>query len=61
MIYIDTGKTVKEFYTDKKTEKAIRVLLEGNEDILHTESIEGCTVAIVDYDEKCSEKCPFRA
>ena len=57
MIYIDNGKTVKEYYTDKKTEKAIRVLLEGNEDILHTESIEGCTVAIVDY----SEKYPLRA
>ena len=52
MIYIDNGNTVKEYYTDKKTEKAIMTLLEANKDLCHSETIDGCGVKIVDKEDE---------
>ena len=45
-IYIDNGKTVEEYYTDKRIEKAIRYLLNSIEDIMSSETSEGYTVEI---------------
>lgn len=50
-IYIDNGKTVKEYCTDNKTEKAISVLLEQIEDMMFSETIEGCCVVIKDKND----------
>ena len=51
MIYIDNGTTVKQYYTDKRIEKAIMILLEANEDLCHSETIDGCGVKIVDKEK----------
>lgn len=48
MIYIDNGKTVTEYYTNRKTEKAIQSLLSEIEDMFFTESVEGMKVEIVE-------------
>lgn len=54
-IYIDNGKTVKHYCTNKKTDKAIITLLEQM-DIAGSETKEGYRVAytereVFDYDE----------
>ena len=46
MIYIDNGKTVKEYYTDSKIEKAVKTLLDSIENIISSETFEGYTVEI---------------
>ena len=46
MIYIDNGKTVKQYETDKRTEKAVMTLLELNEDMMFSETHEGYEVTI---------------
>ena len=45
-IYIDNGKTVKHYCTDKRTEHAISTLLEKIEDITYSETHEGYCVDI---------------
>ena len=45
-IYIDNGKTVKHYCTDKKTENAIITLLNKIEDISWSETHEGYCVDI---------------
>ena len=47
MIYIDTGKIVKYYYTNRKTERAIETLLEQIDEMMFAETVEGCTVDIV--------------
>jgi len=42
----NNGKTVKEYYTDSKIEKAIQDLLDRMEDIISSETFEGYTVEI---------------
>jgi len=54
MIYIDNGKTVKEYYTDKIIEKAIRDLLDRMEDIISSETFEGYTVEIRERNDEPS-------
>lgn len=62
MIYIDNGKTVTEYYTNRKTEKAIRSLLSEIENLFSAESFDGMTVKIVErggekeWQEKSGEK-----
>ena len=48
MIYIDNGKTVTEYYTNRKTEKAIQSLLSEIENLFSAESFDGMTVKIVE-------------
>lgn len=52
MIYIDNGKTVKQYETDKRTEKAVMTLLELNENIMFSETHEGYEVTIQEKEEK---------
>ena len=42
----NNGKTVKEYYTDSKIEKAVKTLLDSIEDIISSETFEGYTVEI---------------
>ena len=56
MIYIDNGKTVKQYETDKRTEKAIMTLLELNEDMMSSETHEGYEVAIKEKEKKEGRK-----
>ena len=51
MIYIDNGNTVKQYYTDEKTEQAISTLLEQIEDIFFSETLEGYTIDIKDKED----------
>ena len=51
MICIDNGKTVKEYYTHPKTEKAIQTLLDEIEDLFSSETFDGMKVAIVERRE----------
>lgn len=51
MIYIDNGNTVKEYYTDKKIEKAIMTLLETDDELVWSETHAGYGVTIVDKAE----------
>ena len=51
MIYIDDGKTVKQFFTNKKTEKAIITLLEQIEDTNSCETHEGYKVQITSKED----------
>lgn len=48
MIYIDNGKTVTEYCTNRKTEKAIQSLLSEIENLFSAESFDGMTVKIVE-------------
>lgn len=48
MIYIDNGKTVTEYYTNRKTENAIQSLLSEIEDCVFSESVDGMKVEIVE-------------
>lgn len=48
MIYIDTGKTVRRYSTDKKTDRAIMTLLDQIEDVVNSETHEGYEVAIIE-------------
>ena len=48
MIYIDNGKTVIEYHTHPKTEKAVRTLLDEIEDLFSSETIDGMKVTIVE-------------
>lgn len=47
-IYINNGNTVKQYCTNKKTEKAIMTLLEQTEDMVWSESRENYTVTYRD-------------
>lgn len=49
-IFIDDGITVLKYCTNRKTEKAIITLLEQIEDMVSSESHEGCRVDIVEGD-----------
>lgn len=48
MIYIDNGKTVIEYHTRPKTEKAVQALLDAIADLFSSETIDGMKVAIVE-------------
>ena len=58
-IYIDNGKSVEHYCTDKKTEKAIRILLQQIEDMVSSETHDGFTVDIREREdwEKDGGKC----
>ena len=49
MIYIESNKTVREYHTSPKIEKAVETLLKDT-DTWFAETNEGYTVAIVDKD-----------
>lgn len=51
-LYIDNGKTVKHFCTNKRTENAIITLLKQMDDLCSGETREGYTVKIVDREEE---------
>jgi len=46
MIYIDNGKTVIEYFTDKRIERPIRDLLDQIDGVMSSETHEGYTVEI---------------
>jgi hypothetical protein len=48
MIYIDNGKSVIEYHTHPKTEKAVQTLLDEIEDLFSAESVDGMKVAIIE-------------
>ena len=58
-IYIDNGKSVEQYCTNKKTEKALRILLQQIEDMVSSETHDGFTVAIREREdwEKDGGKC----
>ena len=50
-IYIEDGKTVKHYCTNKKTDKAIITLIEQIEDMVGSESREGCKIVVMSKEE----------
>ena len=51
MLYIQNNKTVKEYYTSSKVEKAIETLLKRDENLMSSETFEGYKVKIVEDKE----------
>jgi len=52
MIYIDDGKTVKEYCTDKDIENALKIILETNGTLAFHETHDGYMVKIVESEDK---------
>lgn len=52
MIYIDNGKTVIEYHTNRKIDKAVQTLLNEIEDLIFAESVECMKVEIVEKGEQ---------
>lgn len=50
-IYIDDGKKVTHYCTDKKTDKAVATLLEQIEDIVTGATREGYCVTVVERED----------